>query len=67
MGKYRTLRRLTHLLQTKTAIVDAHCSPVARIDLSPFEVAHRIDDASGIEALPATECGHAAIPGSNTS
>ncbi len=67
MGKYRTLRRLTHLLQTNTAIVDAHCSPVAQIDLFSFENAHRIAFGSEMEALPAIRSGTAIIPGPNTS
>ena len=67
MGKYRALRKLNCLLQTKTANVAAHCPTVARNDLPPFEVAHRIASASGMARLLPVERGSATIPETDTS
>lgn len=67
MGKYRALRKLNCLLQTKTAIVAAHCPIVVRIDLPPFEVAHRIASTSGMTRLLPVERGSATIPETDTS
>jgi len=67
MGKYSVLRKLKHLLRTKTAIVAAHHPIVARIDMMTFELAHRIAVAAGMEALLAARCGVAIIPGLDTS
>jgi|GEM_PF-1319661 len=67
MGKHRALRKLNRLLWTKTANVAAHCPTVAWIDLSPFEVVHRIAIASRMAALRIIGCSNAIIPRSDTS
>lgn len=67
MGKYRALRKLNCLRKTKTALVAAHCPIVARIDLPPFEVAHRIASAFGMAELLPVERGSATIPETDTS
>lgn len=67
MGKYHALRKLNCLRKIKTALVAAHCPTVARIDLPPFEVAHRMSNASGMGALIPVEIDSATIPEPDTS
>lgn len=67
MGKYSALRKLNCLLQTKTANVDGHCPTMALIDLSTFDVAHRIVVAAEMDALLPVARGSATIPEPDTS
>lgn len=67
MGKYRTLRKLKCLRWTKTAMAASHCPIVARIDLTTFDVSHRIEITTGMDALPTRRPCSASILKPDTS
>jgi hypothetical protein len=67
MGKYSALLTPNCLLQTSTASVDGHRPTMALIDLSTFDVAHRIAIALEMDALLPVARGSATIPEPDTS